>query len=33
LNADPGVYLVKMMAGGKTFTTKVTVRPDPMLKQ
>jgi len=31
LNAEPGVYLVKMTVGGKTLTGKVTVRQDPML--
>jgi len=31
LNAEPGVYLVKLTVGGKTLTGKVTVRQDPML--
>jgi len=29
--AEPGVYAVKMTAGGKTLTGKITIRQDPML--
>ena len=32
MNAEPGVYLVKMTVGGKTLTGKITVRQDPMLE-
>ena len=30
VNAEPGIYLVKLMVGGKTFTGKVAVRFDPI---
>jgi hypothetical protein len=28
--AEPGTYLVKLTAGGKTYTGKVSVRLDPI---
>jgi hypothetical protein len=29
--AGPGVYKVTMTVNGKTYTSRLTVRPDPML--
>ena len=29
--AEPGEYLVKMVASGKTYTSKIMVRQDPLL--
>jgi hypothetical protein len=28
--AEPGVYVVKLTVGGKTYSGKVSVRPDPI---
>jgi hypothetical protein len=31
--APPGEYRVTMTANGKTYTSRLTVRPDPMLNE
>jgi hypothetical protein len=30
--AEPGEYLVKLTVGGKTYTSKISIRRDPLLK-
>ena len=30
VNAEPGIYVVKLTVGGKTYTGKVAVRLDPI---
>ena len=30
IQAEPGVYFVKLTANGKTTTNKIVVRPDPI---